>query len=94
MNITIKDIDDLKSHVGDAVSKDVQSALSPLVEKLKQATDAFEGLRASVDKNCTDIKNLKANQGKALVGWTVLVLGTTALLTQAKTWLVSHLHLT
>lgn len=94
MNITIKDIDDLKDHVGKSVASDVQTTLSPLVEKMKQALETVEGLKSQVESNCKDIKNLKANQAKALVGWTALCVGVTMLFNQVKSYVISHFHLT
>lgn len=92
VNITIKDIDDLKNHISESVTHDVQNTMSPLIEKLKQAMETVEGMKGTVDSNCKDIKNLKANQAKALVGWTVLSMGVALLFGQAKTWIMSKIH--
>lgn len=85
VEITLKDIDELKEHVATAVTADVKATLDPMLKDIKAALAEIPTLKA-------DVKKLQANQGKALIGWTVLVMGGTALFNSARTWLMSHIH--
>lgn len=86
LKITIQDIDELKAHISDAVVRDVQDKVGPLIGEIKAAL-------AKVPVLEKDIKDLKANQRKALVGFAALCTGVTLLFNQIKLWVFNHLHL-
>lgn len=67
MNITIQEIEQLQDHV----SKAVVAKLEPLVGKVANLERDQVTLKLEVGK-------LKANQAKALIGYSVLVSGVTA----------------
>lgn len=93
MNITIQDIDDLKNHLAESISRDVQIRIDPLVSKIEGVVAKVGGFEATQNEHGNEIRNLKANQAKALVGFAVLCTGVSLLFNQAKSWLLSHVHL-
>ena len=87
MEISITDLDQLKDHLATALESSLDRKLEPLVKRIEGLEMAgslpTQQLRKDVDK-------LQANQAKALVGWTVLIAGTTLLIEVAKEWVVAR----
>lgn len=86
MNINLKDIDELKAHVSEAVVRDVTAKIDPLLGKIEAAL-------AKVPVLEEDVRKLKENQRKALVGFAALCTGVTLLFNQIKGWAMSKFHL-
>lgn len=84
MNINLKDIEELKAHVSEAVVRDMKDKIDPLLAEIKAAL-------ADVPTLKSDVAKLKANQARALVGWTVFVAGATLLFNHARTWVEVHI---
>lgn len=93
MNISIKDIDDLKNHLEEAIKASFQKQMDPVIEKIAGVQGQVSMLEAAKTRLDEDVACLKKNQAKALVGWTVLVAGVSLFLVQIKTWFISHLHM-
>lgn len=85
MNITIQELDDLKNHLAEVLNAGLDKKIDPLIKRI----EGVEAGVAGVDAVKKDVDDLKKNQGRALVGWTVLVAGVCLIFEQAKGWLVA-----
>lgn len=92
MNVTIKDIEDLTGHITKSISANFKEQMDPVVRRFEAVENRLGGLEVVKTAIITDISRLKANQAKALVGWTVLVTGVTLFINNVKGWAMSHFH--
>lgn len=96
MNISLKDIDDLKNHLADSLRGDLAKVLEPLIHKVDAVEKRISSVESTQGAQAEVVSKLKANQAKALVGWTALVAGvtsiTTAVVAYAHTWFASKFN--
>ena len=92
LRLTLKDIDDLKKHLEDAIGAKVESALAKVTGAVNGFDDRVKGIESKQTEQGSEIGRLKANQAKALVGFAVLCTGVTLLFNQVKGWILSKFH--
>lgn len=96
MNITIKDIDDLKTHLELAIGARIDTRL----DQITGIVGGFSGRVGAVEKaqeaQAGKVAGLEKNQAKALAAWTVMIglvaTGMTLLFAQIKSWVTNHFH--
>lgn len=97
LEITIKELDELKAHLGEALASNFQKQMDPVVRQVEASTTRLAGVEAVQRSIVEDVSRLKANQVKALAVWTLMVgaigTGVTLGFNYIKGWIFSHLHI-
>lgn len=97
LEITIKDLDELKDHLATTLEISLQKQMDPLIKQVESATARVAGVEAVQKSIVEDVSKLKSNQMKALAVWTLMIsaigAGVTFGFNYLKTWIFSHLHI-
>lgn len=87
MNINFSELEELKNHLADALGSKLAEKIEPLVKRV----EGVESQVSQIGSLRGDVDRLKANQAKALIGWTVMVTGVTLAINHFKVWIQAKL---
>jgi hypothetical protein len=94
LKLTIKDLDDLKAHLSDAVGAKIDAKLDQVTQAVSGFSGRVHAVEAAQDTQHTRLSKLEGNQAKALAAWTAMIAGLMTGLTLGfnyiKAWTFGH----